>query len=192
MSSLRSTMGSVTGHRRIDSGVGTSNYGSGMGSGMSEKFGRSGITLPTATSSGYLNEKALPEQPLVSRGIRNPFLMDNTEVDDITPVDVSGEGGRSRPVRNRLLDDTSSPPSYDEAAAETQSRRFGRGILNGGLFSRDRERDSDRGRDNEMERGEKSEAWTSQENGDHERSSKKGWWGRKGKGIRGRFSLGLN
>lgn len=192
-------MGSISGygaaHGRMDSGIGMSETSSAMGMRAgSETFGSSGIKLPS-----FGSEK-MPE-----RGVKNPFLMDNSSVDAITPTDPAG--GCSRPVRNRLLDDTAQPPSYDEAAAESTSRRFGGRLLSGGLFGRDRDRDRNHrgtgnggeGRESWNEKNEAYDAMNSRYGQDHDdgdeesgTGAKKGWWKSKGKGIRGRFSLGLN
>lgn len=194
----------------MDSGIGMGmsemSRAMGPGSGL-EKFGRSGITLAYSPNPRAWDEKVGHEEEtrVIPRGVRNPFLMDHTSTDAITPI--GNPDSRSQPVRNRLLDDTAQPPTYDEAAAETTSRRFGGRLLSGGLFGRDRDRDRNRhsNGNNEEPRGswnEKSEAYDAgrgRDDGDHvagdeEKGSgaKKGWWKGKKHGLKGRFSLGLN
>ena len=190
-------------------GMGMSEISSAMGTRVgSETFGKSGITLGYSSNDRAWDEKGgREEQPrAISRGVRNPFLMDNSSTDAITAVDSGSAGGRSRPVRNRLLDDTSSPPSYDEAAAESSGRRFGRAMLTGGLFSRDRDRgngtrngNGDRSEESWHEKSEYKnvmETKDGMDEDDHDEGkdngAKKGWWQSKGKGLRGRFGLRSN
>ena len=175
--SLRSAIGSVsTIHRRIDSGI---------TSGDNEKFGNSGITIGQAPSNGY-DEKGARHD---GGGVRNRFLSDdNSFIDDDSTIIAGEEDARSRPVRNRLLDDTVSPPSYDEAAttAAAGGGRRMRGSFFAGLRGR---KDAD---DDEKGGGGTGLGMTDEGAASGGGQQKSGWWYLKGKGrgIRGRFGRG--
>jgi hypothetical protein len=154
----------------------------------SEKFGKSGLTI-------YEDGRGGDAEVAAKRALGNPLLDSANGFPDADR--------RPRGVRNRLLgeqdDDISpAPPTYDEAEAAAGGRRFGvgRGMF-GGIFERDRDRERDTrgaGEYNEKSGNEYRYNEKAAENDaglvGNGNGKKSGWWKRKG--LKSRFSLGLN